>query len=227
MDRSWMTKSRITTKYQNGLEYFLDYAFRNSSMKDKILCPCKRCGIGISVSRDEAFEHLTVDGFIPGYTQWIAHGELPSSRSSRCDNQHNTLGDDDMQGLVHDAFGVPNEDGYTKEHIKSQIDAESANGQANEFYKLIDGLQQPLFEGCDKFSKLSFIIRLLHLKCIGSLNNKVFDMLLELLREAFPDAMVDLPKSYYEAEKLMRVKMTVLCIGGKMKGEPHVTHVIS
>ncbi|KAG6421764.1 hypothetical protein SASPL_118321 [Salvia splendens] len=97
-------------------------------MKDKILCPCKRCGIGISVSRDEAFEHLTVDGFIPGYTQWIAHGELPSSRSSR---------------------------------------------------------------------------------------------------EAFPDAMVDLPKSYYEAEKLMRVKMTVLCIGGKMKGEPHVTHVIS
>ncbi|XP_047949378.1 uncharacterized protein LOC125195243 [Salvia hispanica] len=153
-------------------------------MNDKILCSCKRCGIG--------------------YTQWIAHGELPSSRSSRCDNQHNTLGGDDMQGLVHEAFGVPNEDGYTDEHTRSQIDAEIANGQSREFYKLIDGSQQPLFERCDKFSKLSFIIRLLHLKCIGSLNNKVFDMLLELLREAFPDAMVDLPKSYYEAEKLMK-----------------------
>ncbi|KAG6407736.1 hypothetical protein SASPL_130733 [Salvia splendens] len=142
-------------------------------MNDKILCPCKRCGIGISVSRDEAFEHLTVDGFIPGYTQWIAHGELPSSRSSRFDNQHNTLGDDDMQGLVHDAFGVPNEDGYTEEHTRSQIDAEIANGQAREFYKLIDGLQKLLMDKQENFI-------------------------------TFPDAMVDLPKSYYEAEKLMK-----------------------
>ena len=165
-----MTKSRMTIEYQNGLEYFLDYAFRNASMKDKILCPCKRCGVGISVSRDEAFEHLTVDGYIPRYTQWIAHGELPSSHSSRFDNQHN-LGDDDMQGLVHDAFGVPNKGGYTEEHTRSHIDAEIVNGQTREFYKLIDGSQQPLFlfEGCVKFSKLSFTIRLLHLKCIESL----------------------------------------------------------
>ncbi|KAG6399778.1 hypothetical protein SASPL_141263 [Salvia splendens] len=34
--------------------------------------------MGICVSRDDAFEHLTVDGFIPGYTHGIAHGELPS-----------------------------------------------------------------------------------------------------------------------------------------------------
>ena len=70
-------------------------------------------------------------------------------------------------------------------------------------FKLIDSLQELLYEGCSKFSKLSFIIRLLHLKCIGSLNNKVFDMLLDLLRESFP-AMVGLPKSYYEAEKLIK-----------------------
>ena len=31
-----------------------------------------------------------------------------------------------------------------------------------------------------------------------------FDILLNLLREAFPNAMDDLPKSYYEAEKLMK-----------------------
>ena len=84
------------------------------------------------------------------------------------------------------------------------MDVDYANGQAKEFYELIDSSQQPLYEGCDKFSKLSFIIRLLHLKCIGSLNNKVFDMLLDLLREALPDAMDGLPKSYYEAEKLMK-----------------------
>ncbi|XP_057789264.1 uncharacterized protein LOC131006122 [Salvia miltiorrhiza] len=108
-----------------------------------------------------------------------------------------------MQSLVHDAFGVPHEDGYTQDHTTS-IDAEIANGQAGEFYKLIDASQQQLYEGCEKFSKLSFIIRLLHLKYLGRLSNKVFDMLLQLLTEAFPNAMDGLPKSYYESEKLMK-----------------------
>ncbi|KAG6428069.1 hypothetical protein SASPL_112318 [Salvia splendens] len=160
----------------------------------------------IFASRDEAYEHLTVDGFIPGYTDWIAHGELPSILASRRENQHNNveaLGDDDMQGLVHDVFGVPNEDGYTDD-TNSHMDSEIANGQAREFYRLIDDSNQPLYEGCAKFSKLSFIIRLLHLKCLGRLNNKVFDMLLDLLRDVFPYAMVGLPKSYYEADKLMK-----------------------
>ena len=39
------------------------------------------------------------------------------------ENQHNSLGDDDMHGLVHDAFGVPNEDGSTKEYTGSPMDA--------------------------------------------------------------------------------------------------------
>ncbi|KAG6395273.1 hypothetical protein SASPL_145915 [Salvia splendens] len=103
----------------------------------------------IFASRDEAYEHLTVDGFIPGYTDWIAHGELPSILASRRENQHNNveaLGDDDMQGLVHDVFGVPNEDGYTDD-TNSQMDSEIANGQAREFYRLIDDSNQPLYEG--------------------------------------------------------------------------------
>ncbi|KAG6424603.1 hypothetical protein SASPL_115021 [Salvia splendens] len=122
------------------------------------------------------------------------------------ENQHNNaedLGDDDMQGLVHDVFGVPNEDRYT-DGTNSQMDSEIANGQEREFYRLIDDSQPPLYEGCAKFSKLSFIIRLLHLKCLRRLNNKVFDMQLDLLRDAFPDATVGLSKSYYEADKLMK-----------------------
>ncbi|KAG6405592.1 hypothetical protein SASPL_133183 [Salvia splendens] len=116
------------------------------------MCPCKRCQMVIFVSRDEAYEHLTFDGFIPGYTDWIAHGELPSILASRHENQHNNveaLGDDDMQGLVHDVFGVSNEDGYT-DVTNSQMDSEIANGQARDFYRLIDDSQQPLYEGCEK-----------------------------------------------------------------------------
>lgn len=62
--------------------------------------------------------------------------------------------------------------------------------------------------------------------CIGSLNNKVFDILLELLREAFPYVIVGLPKSYYDVMKLMKelrlaikklifVQIIALCIGKK------------
>ncbi|KAG6424489.1 hypothetical protein SASPL_114907 [Salvia splendens] len=112
--------------------------------------------MGIFVSSDEAYQHLTVDGFIPRYEDWIAHGELPTILASRCENQHNNvdaLGDDDMQGLVHDVFGVPNEDGYA-DGTNSQMDSEISNGQAREFYRLIDESQQPLYEGCAKFSKL-------------------------------------------------------------------------
>ncbi|KAH6796389.1 hypothetical protein C2S51_037375 [Perilla frutescens var. frutescens] len=145
MDRSWMTKSRVTEEYQNGLKFFLDFSFNNASISDKILCPCKRCKIGIFVSRDDAYEHLIVDGFIPGYTQWIAHGEL-SRKRSRPENQHEnqhgypeTSGYvDDMQGLIHDVFRVPQEDGYMQDRTCSPRDTEIANGQAGEFYKLID-----------------------------------------------------------------------------------------
>lgn len=199
-----MYKSRVSEEFENGVEFFLDYSFRNASVNGRILCPCKHCKIGISVTRKEASDHLTVDGFIPDYTQWIAHGELSSRISNQHDNPETSGSTDNMQGLVHDALGVQMNDGYMEDTTDIFQDGEIAIGQAGEFFKLIDASQQKLYEGCDKFTKLSFIIRLLHLKCLGRLNNKVFDMLLDLLREAFPDAMVGLPKSYYEAEKLLK-----------------------
>ncbi|KAG6424602.1 hypothetical protein SASPL_115020 [Salvia splendens] len=48
------------------------------------------------------------------------------------ENQHNNaedLGDDDMQGLVHDVFGVPNEDGYTDgEKRKMAVESPTKDG---------------------------------------------------------------------------------------------------
>nr|XP_027122350.1 uncharacterized protein LOC113739326 [Coffea arabica] len=102
-----------------------------------------------------------------------------------------------MQDLVHDVFGIP--------HGTNKLNREGdfPISEAEKFYKLIDDSQQDLYSGCKNFSKLSFIIRLLHLKCLGKMSNKIFNMLVELLREAFPEAMTNLPSSYYEAEKLM------------------------
>ncbi|XP_042969103.1 uncharacterized protein LOC122301789 [Carya illinoinensis] len=70
------------------------------------------------------------------------------------------------------------------------------------FDKLLDDARRPLFEGCTKFTKLSFIVKLLHIKSIGGWSIKSFNMLLDLLRSAFPDAL--LPQSYEESKSLER-----------------------
>ncbi|XP_020080540.1 uncharacterized protein LOC109704191 isoform X2 [Ananas comosus] len=53
------------------------------------------------------------------------------------------------------------------------------------------------------FSKLSFIVRLLQIKCQGGWSNKSFDMLLELLKQMLPEGET-LPESFYETNKIMK-----------------------
>ncbi|KAK3212192.1 hypothetical protein Dsin_016898 [Dipteronia sinensis] len=60
-----------------------------------------------------------------------------------------------------------------------------------------------LYPGCRQFSKLSFTVKLLHLKTFNRWSNKSFNMLLELLKEAFPEGET-LHATYYEAKKVVR-----------------------
>ncbi|XP_042472526.1 uncharacterized protein LOC122055220 [Zingiber officinale] len=204
MDKGWMFLPRQNEEYRKGLENFLDFAFSNANINGMIACPCARCKIGICVSKEDAYEHLMVDGFIKGYTHWVAHGEISCSAYSISSSVPSHDDVDDMEGLVHEAFGVQQHDGSTINTAGFEKDTDIPIGEVETFYKLIDDAQKELYPGCKKFSKLAFIIRLLHLKCLGKMANKIFNMLLDLLREAFPNAMKDLPKSYYEAEKLMK-----------------------
>ncbi|XP_027157024.1 uncharacterized protein LOC113758302 [Coffea eugenioides] len=157
--------------------------------------------MGVCVTKMEAYDHLKVVGFIKGYNNWIAHEELSNYYEATSNSENTSIGvsngTNDMQDLVHDVFGIP--------HGTNELNREGdfPVSEAEKFYKLIDDSQQDLYSGCKNFSKLSFIIRLLHLKCLGKMSNKIFNMLVELLREAFPEAMTNLPSSYYEAEKLM------------------------
>lgn len=84
----------VSKEYQDGLKFFLDFAFANGSINGMICCPCKRCGMGVCRSRSEAFEHLTVDGFIRGYSHWIAHGEIHTTASAWFERQHDRCVDD-------------------------------------------------------------------------------------------------------------------------------------
>ena len=71
------------------------------------------------------------------------------------------------------------------------------------FDRLLDASNKGLYEGCTTFSKLSFLLRLFCIKCMFHLPAEAFDMLLELLIEAFPQIM-HFPSSYYESKKMIK-----------------------
>ncbi|KAF5470851.1 hypothetical protein F2P56_011339 [Juglans regia] len=64
------------------------------------------------------------------------------------------------------------------------------------FDELLDNAKKPLYPTCTEFSKLSFIVKLLHIKAVGGWTVKSFDMVVKLLQAAFPEAQF--PASYNE-----------------------------
>ncbi|KAL5757981.1 hypothetical protein ACOSP7_020592 [Xanthoceras sorbifolium] len=65
-------------------------------------------------------------------------------------------------------------------------------------HMICDGLdmdaEQQLYPGCKKFTKLSFIVRLFHIKCLYGLSDKSVTVLLELFKEALPEDILCQPR---------------------------------
>ncbi|GFP88985.1 hypothetical protein PHJA_001042200 [Phtheirospermum japonicum] len=206
MDKTWMKLPRNSKGYMRGLRIFLNFAFsqENTGVEGMILCPCKTCKNAICFPREDVEEQLKCVGFIKGYTQWIAHGETSdfNVESSNFYATTSTNNDpsacDNTQEMLNDAFGAQCNDFEMGDNAR----VEEPNPKSKKFYKLVKDSQQELWPGCSKFSKLSFLARLYHLKCLCKITNKSFTMLLELLNEAFPEG-VKLPKSHYEARKVI------------------------
>nr|CAD1831778.1 unnamed protein product [Ananas comosus var. bracteatus] len=113
----------------------------------------------------------------------------------------NTDVHDDIRGMLNEAFGIfhePDEKIAQQEYMSNK----EPNEEAKKFYKLVDDLEQELYPGCKKFSKLSFIVRLFHLKCLNGWTNSSFTALLTLIKEALPDGET-LPNLFYEAKKII------------------------
>jgi len=70
----------------------------------------------------------------------------------------------------------------TKESKETRYTTSSKYNTMNEktfkFYKLLDDVEQELYTGCRNFSKLSFIIQLLNIKCLFGLSTKAIGVIL-------------------------------------------------
>ncbi|XP_035546633.1 uncharacterized protein LOC118348663 [Juglans regia] len=209
MDKSWMNDpdTLVSLAYAEGVKYFLIQARNHASGRARIRCPCHACLNNLWLPIPEVETHLFIKGINPNYTQWIFHGEEETTLSISDDDIDDDIIQeddyiDDMQHMLDDIragtfVDVPQDSTPVPNRPSIHVD-----GPAPSFDQLLEDVRRPLFDGCTEFSKLSFVVKLLHIKSIGGWSIKSFDMLLDLLRSAFPNAL--LPQSYEESRSLER-----------------------
>ena len=110
-------------------------------------------------------------------------------------------GEDDIEGIVDDMFGVGvpcnepvNKSSDHKQPTEMLDDSYEGPNQDDQFSshekearhkKLKEDCGKELYSGCSNFLKLSFMLRLFHLKCMYGCFAKSFIEILKLLIEAF------------------------------------------
>ncbi|KAH7852547.1 hypothetical protein Vadar_026176 [Vaccinium darrowii] len=110
MDKSWMNLSRLDPRYLQGVIDFMAFARKNiRDGETEISCPCKKFHNFVRKKIDVVKEHLVVNGISPSYTIWIFHGERSQPRDQDIENsgQGNFDGQNDMEEMIRDAFGIP------------------------------------------------------------------------------------------------------------------------
>ena len=107
MDKNWMVAPRSSTRYLDGLDFFLNFAFENSAQGNQILCPCKECNNCSWGSRKEVHEHLMCVGFDRNYTKWVFHGECGSSNKMYNDEREKFRMHNDLDTLLEETIMMP------------------------------------------------------------------------------------------------------------------------
>ncbi|PHT66349.1 hypothetical protein T459_30774 [Capsicum annuum] len=84
MDRSWILMPRNTPEYLLSLNQFLDFAFTNGAIGDKIKFSYRICDFKKWQTRNVVFHHLMKKDFPEHYITWLMQGKinvLPNSRN--------------------------------------------------------------------------------------------------------------------------------------------------
>lgn len=95
MDRTWMINrsafDRRQAKYIEGVEGFLEFAFKGKDEGAVMRCPCMDCFLSLFKDRDSMWQHLMEYGIMSAYDPWEFHGEDPVECS---DNDDESSGGD-------------------------------------------------------------------------------------------------------------------------------------
>jgi hypothetical protein len=139
-----------------------------------------------------------MNGMESAYTKWIHHGEdLDIGVIEQPIDMHvsdDGVGHDGNIDTVH--FVELLEGIHTVAVEEGRIDDDLF------LTNLMKEAKRELYPSCTKFSKFSFVVKLVHIKSFYRISNTAFSSILKLLVEAFP-ALNTVPKSYDDAKKLL------------------------
>ncbi|OIT02330.1 hypothetical protein A4A49_21589 [Nicotiana attenuata] len=135
---------------------------------------------------------------VQNYTLWYHHGErLGESSSDYKFIDDNIIEEGDDEDEIHEILRDLHP-AFERDNMYNGSD-----GMFEDEPNIEAKFEQPLYQDL-KVSKLSTLVKLLHIKSIGNWSNASFTMLLMLLKE---DLLLDgsnLLDSYYEAKKIIR-----------------------
>ncbi|XP_070017211.1 uncharacterized protein LOC107767582 [Nicotiana tabacum] len=195
--------SRNTPEYLLGLNQFIEFAFKNGAIRDRIKCACPKCGFRKWQTKDIVFYHLGCKPFPENYVTWFMHREMDVVHSSNnIEVTHDTIPPENpIELLINEAFGGLRHEsvdvGPSQVVGEEEMLNEMPASYNKDFFDLLINGNQELYEG-SKYSKLEFLLKLYHIKCLSGLSNKEMTMILDLLRDAFKFAKI--PISFYEAK---------------------------
>ena len=133
------------------------------------------------------------------YTKWVYHGESHSDDESHS-GEHGLYESDDEEEFEDGNNNSYNDDASTFiENIEKS--GKKSGSQPNLFAKLLEEGKRELHEGCNTYTRLAFIKKLLYVKAYGRVTNRAFDLFMELLCATLPN--VDFPKSYVDAKRVL------------------------
>ena len=215
MDRSWVHSTLFSLEHKNGVAEFMSFIQGQFNENVEILCPYSRCLNQKYVKQDVVRKHLLMYGMETTYTRWIHHGE---SLDVNVIEHHIDIHEDD-DGSTH-GVGVTEGDNYGDRLEGILGDLQNAAAQARLDVENEVGTEEPLdkesflkivmreakhqlYPGCTKFSRFSFVVRLLHMKSLYRISNSAFSSHMKLLAEAFLEFNT-LPKSYDEAKVILK-----------------------
>ncbi|XP_020263764.1 uncharacterized protein LOC109839661 [Asparagus officinalis] len=202
VDRSWMYKEeneRFEDFFIAGVDCFIEFALQHSvERRSNVCCPCRKCQNRYSYDTKTIKMHIVKNGFVHGYTKWYFHGE---NRKRHREETINVLPSrDDMAGMLTSIY--PSSLAYENDTTSDSLNRTGRDRNAKNFESLIEDAKKPLYPNCQKYSKLSFIVRLFQIKCLNKWSNKSLSSLLELLKDLLPEDNL-VPKTWYEAKKVM------------------------
>ena len=136
---------------------------------------CRKCINSFWRDASDVREHLICDGFVKGYTTWNLHGEANTSNVNHGNSDNESSEEDEISELLRDlACGLDDRGDF-----EDNTSIQQPSDDLRKIHKLVEANSQELYPTCKNYTKLRFLIRLLHIKLLGGWTDKSFDLLLD------------------------------------------------